>query len=300
MKDTVQGLRNTAQELAGRLNEYEKIVSLARASDSLDHIHALLDRLKATQDTRGKTPDVEDSSQQASLDTSGMVVSPSSSVGSSLSPDLAKPVGQPSSSTAASGHWTAVYRMLESGASKFGNQPLRPDPTARQERSTQMVNLELFGNIPMSCSSLVTPYGGPADRHEAGKVLVPEYLIQPLWSSEQSPLSKVYVEYCEAARRLIAHGTAPAQILGPDFVSVDLFFRDRQPSDAFNVCSWACEVSKGFYMIDIKIRLALASLFTHLMRVSRLTGDGPIASRADETDSGCWTRRPSLTRVFLT
>jgi hypothetical protein len=112
---------------------------------------------------------------------------------------------------------------------------------------------------------LLAPYPVSGD---CMRVRIPEYLVQPVWNSEQSPLSQAYVEFRDAALKMIAGGTPPQQILGPDFVSVELFFRKREPSDGYTVASWACEMVKSFEMIEIQVRLALVVLFTYLMRVS--------------------------------
>jgi hypothetical protein len=263
VKDTLPALRNTAQELANRLNEYERILYLVRSSQDIGEIHGLVEALKI-QDVGGRTSDLEDAVQSSSAEGSAMIISPTSSVASSLSPESSKALSNPLSVATFSTSW---HTQSETVTLRSRSQSIRQETPGAQERAPQQVHLELFGNIPISCSSLITPYTVSPERQEAAKVLVPEHLIQPLWNSDNSPLSKVFVEYRDAARRLISEGTSAQEILGPDFVSVDLFFRGRQPADAFNVCSWACEVSKGFYMIDIQIRLALASLFTYLMRV---------------------------------
>ena len=229
---------------------------MVRASSDLNEVHGILDSLKSSSGWSRR----ESSLDEAAADTPTLLLSPTSSTGSTFSQESRKPYGQ----------WHQVGPAAgSSGLRATGPQtaPLQ-DSAIFQERSSQNLHLELFGNIPLSCTSLVTPYHA-ADRPEAARVLVPEHLIQPLWSADQSPLSKVYVEYRDAARRMIARGTRAEQVLGPEFVSVDLFFRDRQSSDGFPVASWACEVCKGFYVIDMQVRLALALLFTYLMRVSR-------------------------------
>lgn len=99
------------------------------------------------------------------------------------------------------------------------------------------------------------------------RIAIPEYLLQPLWRPEKSPLSKLIMNYTRAARQMMANGTPIENIISPDFVSVDLFFRDSQTKDSLSVTTWACELTKRFSMIDDRIRLAMVFLFVRLMKV---------------------------------
>lgn len=94
----------------------------------------------------------------------------------------------------------------------------------------------------------------------------PLYTVQPVVAMENSPLSRVITDYRDAARAAIESSTAPIDILGPDGIEVDLFFRDRRPEDNFNVCNWAAELSRSFEDWDIYVRLAGCLSLTYVMR----------------------------------
>ena len=87
------------------------------------------------------------------------------------------------------------------------------------------------------------------------------------FAEADSALCRVYTDYRTAAQQLIASNlSALSSIIGPDYVCVDLFFRERRPDDAQSVCNWASELAKSFKDFDVFVRLACALLYTYLMR----------------------------------
>lgn len=120
--------------------------------------------------------------------------------------------------------------------------------------------IEIMGDLSFLLGSMVM--------QPIARIAIPEYLLQPLWRPEKSPLlSKVIMNYTRAARQMMANGTPIENIIGPDFVSVDLFFRDSQTKDSLSVTTWAYELTKRFSMVEDRIRLALVFLFVRLMKV---------------------------------
>lgn len=102
---------------------------------------------------------------------------------------------------------------------------------------------------------------------------IPLHLIQPRIVIEDSPLSKVYTGFRDAARQMIATGTPAADIVNSTDVALDLFFRERELFDAFTCASWACELCRSFGDVDDTVRLASIFLLTRLMRVCKSTMD---------------------------
>ena len=99
---------------------------------------------------------------------------------------------------------------------------------------------------------------------------VPTYLLQSRLAHEDSPLSKVFTGFRDAARQMIATGTPPLDIINGSSVICDLYFRERFPSDGFTCSSWASEVCRnvGLEEIDEFVRLGWLFLLARLMRVS--------------------------------
>ena len=125
----------------------------------------------------------------------------------------------------------------------------------------------MFGNLPLSSAVAANWFPRAIQERQIKNYMIPVYLIQPLVVVENSTLSRVYTDYRDAARQQIANGTSVESIMGPEFVCVDLFFRDRTPNDPYTVCSWACELVKPFTEHNDFVRLAGILLYTQYMRV---------------------------------
>jgi hypothetical protein len=96
---------------------------------------------------------------------------------------------------------------------------------------------------------------------------IPVYLVQSRLIIEDSPLNKVSTGFRDAARHMIATGTPALEIVHGSDVVVDLFFRERWPTDSFTCSSWACELCRSFEEVDDFVRIASVFLLTRLMRV---------------------------------
>ncbi|MCJ1311194.1 hypothetical protein MMC25_004865 [Agyrium rufum] len=96
--------------------------------------------------------------------------------------------------------------------------------------------------------------------------VIPLYLIQPRVQIENSPLSRVYTDFRDAARLLIQDGKPVSEILGPPYVEVSLYFRDRTASDPYSANTWACEIMKSFGCFDQWFHLGSIVLLTKFMR----------------------------------
>ena len=96
---------------------------------------------------------------------------------------------------------------------------------------------------------------------------IPVYLVQSRIVTEDSPLSKVFTGFRDAARHMIATGTPALDIVNGSDVVLDLFLRERWPTDGFTCSSWACELCRSFGDVDDTVRIACVFLLTRLMRV---------------------------------
>ena len=138
---------------------------------------------------------------------------------------------------------------------------------------------------PNSSDALMSPVPGS----EFSTTKVPEYFVLPIIEPENSLLSMTYTTYLDATRRLIESGISLDDILRSDHVAIDLFFRDRLPSDPWSISFWACELVKSFHGHDVFVLLAAVMMYTHLMRVCQstahditnvTTNGSPVASRS--------------------
>ncbi|KAI4747091.1 hypothetical protein E4T50_02588 [Aureobasidium sp. EXF-12298] len=126
-----------------------------------------------------------------------------------------------------------------------------------------------FGNLPFS--SAIKANGYPAHiQHQQLQNLstTAEYSMLPLHSNEhEAVLGKAYLSFRDATLQMIADGMNARDVLGsPDFVNLDLFFRDRVPTDGHSVDTFVCEILKSLANPDLYAKLATLVLLGPLMR----------------------------------
>jgi hypothetical protein len=130
--------------------------------------------------------------------------------------------------------------------------------------------VEIFGDLRELKGSNSRQYHTSLEEYTMqSSTTTPLYLIQPRLVLEDSPLSRVYTGFRDAARYMIATGTPAMDITNGKDVVVDMFFRERRPSDAFTCASWASELCRSFGDADEIPRLASVFLLTRLMRVCK-------------------------------
>ena len=127
--------------------------------------------------------------------------------------------------------------------------------------------VEVFGNLPMSSAIMTNGYPRKVQIQQLCHFRIPIHLIQSLITFEDSALARVYTDYRDAARHMLARGVPKEEVSGPNFTAIDLFFRDRRPSDPHTASFWACELCKSFGDAPIFVQLAGMYLLTYLMRV---------------------------------
>ena len=126
---------------------------------------------------------------------------------------------------------------------------------------------EFFGNLPLSSTMMSNNFPAHIQAQQLSYFQLPVHLRQSLVIIDNSPLARVYTDYRDAARQMLANGTPSEEVLGPDFTEVDLFFRKRRPSDFHTASTWACELSKTFIGLEsIYVQLAGIFLLKSLMR----------------------------------
>jgi len=131
--------------------------------------------------------------------------------------------------------------------------------------------VEVFGNLPMSSAIMANGYPRKVQIQQLCHFRIPIHLIQSLITFDNSALARVYTDYRDAARHMLASGVPNEEVSGPDFTAIDLFFRDRVPSDPHTASFWACELCKSFGDAPIFVQLAGMYLLTYLMRVCYLS-----------------------------
>lgn len=127
--------------------------------------------------------------------------------------------------------------------------------------------VEVFGNLSMSSAVMANGYPRKVQVQQLCHFRIPIHLIQSLVTFDNSALARVYTDYRDAARHMLASGVPDSEVSGPDFTAIDLFFRDRVPSDPHTASFWACELCKTFGDAPIFVQLAAMYLLTYLMRV---------------------------------
>ena len=138
----------------------------------------------------------------------------------------------------------------------LSRNPRRPYPTPGY--------VEVFGNLPMSSAVMTNGYPRGVQIRQLSSFQLPVYLIQSLITVDNSALAKVFTDFRDASRELLLTGE---QATEPNFTAVDLFFRDRVPSDPHTASSWASELCKTFGEFPVSVQLASLYLLTYLMRV---------------------------------
>lgn len=140
---------------------------------------------------------------------------------------------------------------------------------AMQANETSHV-VELFGDLRALGGSNSRQYHTSLGEFTVqSAATVPAYLIQSRLVLEDSPLSKVFTGFRDAARQMIATGTPALDIIEGNDVVVDLLFRERTPIDDFTCSSWACELCRSFGEVHDFVRIGWVFLLARLMRVLR-------------------------------
>jgi hypothetical protein len=127
--------------------------------------------------------------------------------------------------------------------------------------------VEVFGNLALSSAIMTNGYPRMVQIQQLCHFRIPIHLIQSLITFDDSALGRVYTDYRDAARHMLASGVPNLEVSGPDFTAIDLFFRDRVPSDPHTASFWACELCKTFGDAPVFVQLAGMYLLTYLMRV---------------------------------
>ncbi|KZL66738.1 bZIP transcription factor [Colletotrichum tofieldiae] len=127
--------------------------------------------------------------------------------------------------------------------------------------------VEAFGNLPLSCAVRANYYPAAVQARQLLNLQTEEYRLPSFIASDGSPLSNLFYSYRDAAMEMLSKGVPSFQVLGPsDRIDLELFFRDREPHDTYDVHSWACELVKNIEGYDIFVQLASIALYTTYIR----------------------------------
>ncbi|EFQ26059.1 hypothetical protein CGRA01v4_14498 [Colletotrichum graminicola] len=124
-----------------------------------------------------------------------------------------------------------------------------------------------FGNLPLSCAVRANYYPPAVQARQLLNLRAEEYRLPSFINPDGSPLSSLFYTYRDAALEMLSNGVPSFQVLGPsDRIDIELFFRDREPHDAYDVHSWACELMKNIEGYDVFVQLASIALSATYMR----------------------------------
>ncbi|GJD03693.1 BZIP transcription factor [Colletotrichum higginsianum] len=127
--------------------------------------------------------------------------------------------------------------------------------------------VEAFGNLPLSSAVRANYYPAAVQARQLLALQTEEYRLPSFIASDGSPLSSLFYSYRDAAMEMLSNGVPASQVLGPsDRIDLELFFREREPHDAYDVHSWSCELLKNIEGYDIFVKLASVALYTTYMR----------------------------------
>ncbi|KAJ0382598.1 hypothetical protein COL922a_012215 [Colletotrichum nupharicola] len=127
--------------------------------------------------------------------------------------------------------------------------------------------VEGFGNLPLSSAVRANHYPPTVRARQLLNMRTEEYRLPSFMTSDGSPLSNIFYSYRDAAMEMLSNGAPSHKVLGPqDQIDLELFFRDRQPEDAYDIHSWACELVKNIEGYDVFVQLACCALYATYMR----------------------------------
>lgn len=125
-----------------------------------------------------------------------------------------------------------------------------------------------FGNLPFSSAIKANGYPLNIQHQQLQNLKYAEHSRLPLHTFENEALGRAYLSFRDASLQMIADGASAIDILGsPDYVNLDLFFRERLPEDGHSVSTFTCEIMKNLANPDIFAKLAAMCLLAPMMRV---------------------------------
>jgi hypothetical protein len=155
--------------------------------------------------------------------------------------------------------WDALVNVVRDQESRQRQRQRYPSPGY----------VEFFGNLPMSSAVMTNGYPQTVQIQQLCHFRIPVHLIQSLITIDDSSLARVFTDYRNAARHMLANGVPDLEVSGPNFTAIDLFFRARVPTDPHTASFWACELCMTFGETPMFVQLANMYLLTYLMRVCR-------------------------------
>ena len=259
----IANLRSINQKLEEQLLEHKDILNRLQEGP-YDEAEELLQQLRASKD---HTEGIRRTSS-AAWNTST----------SSSEKDATSPGGRPASPEFRGNTWHPALRIHISSGSTLQLNP-RPrsisssslwrDPDNPSPSNLPSSHVELFGNFTSATGLATSGFSDTVQLQQSHRI--PIHFVQSSVVVEDSPLSRVYTDYRDAARQLLAGGAPLSEVMGSsDFVNVELYFRGRQ-DDPFSANFWACEALKSFNEFDHVVKLGQIVLLTHLMRVCNCT-----------------------------
>ncbi|KAI4727849.1 hypothetical protein E4T49_04373 [Aureobasidium sp. EXF-10728] len=146
----------------------------------------------------------------------------------------------------------------------------RTPPTSTNHYAEQL-NLGLrsdFGNLPFSSAIKANGYPAHIQQQQLQNLsTTAEYSMLPLHSFESEALGRAYLSFRDATLQMIADGMPARDVLGQhDFINLDLFFRERLPTDGHSVSTFVCEILKNLANPDVYAKLATIVLLGPLMK----------------------------------
>lgn len=162
----------------------------------------------------------------------------------------------------AKGEWVQPSARGNLGKTVISTEMERvPSSTSTSSLLRTEAWIETIDNFHMqkSSSDSTSENQTPASR-------LPSHLILPNWKLDDAPINRVISDYLSAARQQVAQGSPVADILAPEYINVQAFFRPANTLGFPTVSEWASEVNKRLRNVHTFVCLANVVLQTYLMR----------------------------------
>ncbi|KAK2017767.1 hypothetical protein LZ32DRAFT_600099 [Colletotrichum eremochloae] len=162
----------------------------------------------------------------------------------------------------------------EQESSEFVHALILADEAARRRSKSSSSTESLppgavgaFGNLPLSSAVRANHYPPAVQARQLLNLQTEEYRLPSFIASDGSPLSGLFYSYRDAALDMLSNGVPSFQVFGPsDRIDIELFFRNRELHDTYDVHSWACEILKNIEGYDVFVQLASIALYVTYMR----------------------------------
>lgn len=155
----------------------------------------------------------------------------------------------------------------QSNESKEAHRKARTEEHVTSTVFQQPLRSQSFGNLPLSSALVANGYPRNIQRLQRLNFQVPDYLLLPLFETDESLMGRVYTDFQKLGRQMIGRlGSAEAVLQGP-YADAEQFFWPRKPDEQITAYTWGFDVNRSFVgRFSITLHLASSLVLGRLMR----------------------------------